>query len=244
MRKAWPWGKYGIAETDNPACVPAKRTDWAWNYHLGMRQLKNKESFAVLFLGDSIMNDIWRSRSAVYAERVKEGGNEVWEKYYKPLPAANFGVSGDETGHLLWRITEGGALEGFHPKIVVLLVGVNNLLREQTSSRTAEGVGIVVNYLKDRLPDAKILLLGIFPCWQPASNPIREKIRETNLRISKLNDRKSVFYLDLGDCFLEADGSVSTEKLHDTLHPSEQGYAVWAEGYFEFLKAHRAELLP
>ena len=147
----WPWSKYGIAPTTNPACIPTPRTDWALNYHKGMLELADKENVACLFLGDSMMNDIWRSRSLVYAERVKEGGNPVWQKYYDPLHAANFGVSGDETGHLLWRITEGGNLEGLHPKVVVLLIGINNLIRGQSPEQTAEGIGTIVGCLKTKL---------------------------------------------------------------------------------------------
>jgi lysophospholipase L1-like esterase len=232
---AWPWAKYGIAPTTNPACIPTQRTDWALAYHNGMLELADKQAVTVLFLGDSMMNDIWKSRSLVYAERVKEGGNPVWKKHYDPLHAANFGVSGDETGNLLWRITEGGALNGLKPTVVVLLIGINNLIRGQSAAQTAEGIGAVVGYLKTRLPETRTLLLGVFPCWQPATNPIRAKITQTNALIRPLHDGKQVFYLDLGDRFVEADGSILKEKLQDTLHPSEKGYAIWAEAMQPYL---------
>ena len=231
----WKWEQYGIPPTANPASVPTQRTDWAMNYHKGMLDLENKEKVAVLFLGDSIMNDMWRSRSLVYAERVKEGGNQVWQKYYAPLNAANFGISADETGNLLWRITEGGCLEGLHPKVVVLLIGINNLIREQTPEQTAEGISTIVSYLKKKLPDTKILLLGVFPCWQPATNPIRAKIKKTNSLISKLHDGQRIFYLDIGHVLVEPDGNILKEKLQDTLHPSEKGYALWAEAMQPYL---------
>ena len=224
-----------LAAPANPACSPIQRTDWALNYHKGMLELKNKDKVAVLFLGDSIMNDIWRSRSLSYAERVKEGGNPVWQKYYDPLPAANFGISGDETGNLLWRITEGGALDGFHPKVVVLMIGINNLIRGQTPEHTAEGIATVVKTVKSKLPDTKILLLGVFPCWQPATHPIREKVKRTNALIRPLHDGQQVFYLDVGHVFVEPDGNILKEKLQDTLHPSEKGYALWAEAMEPYL---------
>jgi lysophospholipase L1-like esterase len=233
---AWPWAEYGIAQTTNPAGIPTQRTDWALNYHQGMLELADKESIRVLFLGDSMMNDIWKSRSLVYAERVKAGGNPVWQTYYAPLPAANFGVSGDETGHLLWRLTAGGNLTGLKPRVVVLLIGINNLIRGQSPEQTAAGIGAIVGYLKTRLPETKTLLLGVFPCWQPASNPIRAKITATNSRIRSLHDGKQVFFLDLGDRFVEADGSILKEKLQDTLHPSEKGYAIWAEAMQPYLE--------
>lgn len=231
--------KASLAVPTNTACRAIQRTDWALPYHKGMLELKNKDKIAVLFLGDSIMNDIWRSRSLTYAERVKEGGNLVWQKYYDPLLAANFGISGDETGNLLWRITEGGALNGFHPKVVVLMVGINNLIRGQTPEHTAEGITMVVGTVKSKLPDSRILLLGVFPCWQPATHPIREKVKRTNALIRSLHDGHHVFYLDIGHVFIEPDGNILKEKLQDTLHPSEKGYALWAEA----MKPYLAELL-
>lgn len=227
--------KASLAAPMNPACRPIQRTDWALNYHKGMLELKNKDNVAVLFLGDSIMNDIWRSRSLSYAERVKAGGNPVWQKYYDPLPAANFGISGDETGNLLWRITEGGALDGFRPKVVVLMIGINNLIRGQTPEQTAEGIAAVAKTVKSKLPDTRLLLLGVFPCWQPATHPIREKVRRTNALIRPLHDGQQVFYLDVGHVFVEPDGNILKEKLQDTLHPSEKGYALWAEAMDPYL---------
>lgn len=224
------------AESNNPACIPTQRTDWALNYHKGMLDLEHKEQVSVLFLGDSIMNDMWRSRSLLYAERVKERGNRVWKKYYEPLPAANFGISADETGNLLWRITEGDCLKGFNPKVVVLLIGINNLLRGHTPEQTAAGITTIVGCLEKKLPDTKILLLGVFPCWQPATNPIRAKVKQTNALISPLHDGKQVFYLDVGHVFLESDGNILKDKLQDTLHPSEKGYALWAEAMQPYLE--------
>ena len=227
--------KASLVAPTNSACSSIRRTDWALNYHKGMLELKNKDKVAVLFLGDSIMNDIWRSRSLSYAERVKEGGNPVWQKYYDPLPAANFGISGDETGNLLWRITEGGALDGFHPQVVVLMIGINNLIRGQTPEHTADGITTVVRTVKSKLPDTRLLLLGVFPCWQPATHPIREKVKRTNALIRPLHDGQQVFYLDVGHIFVEPDGNILKEKLRDTLHPSEKGYALWAEAMEPYL---------
>ena len=195
-----------------------------------MLELENKDKISVLFLGDSIMNDMWRSRSLVYVDRIKEGGNSVWQSYYAPLQAANFGISGDQTGNLLWRIEMGECLNGLQPKVVILLIGINNLIQDQTPEQTAEGIATIVDCIKNKLPDSKVLVLGIFPCWQPATNPIRAKIKYTNFLIRHLADGKQVFYLDIGHLFVEADGSILNDKLQDTLHPSENGYLIWAEG--------------
>jgi beta-glucosidase len=71
-------------------------------------------------------------------------------------------------------------------------------------------------------------LLGIFP-RSSADNPVRVTIAEINESISKLHDDKRVFYLDIGDTFLDADGNIPEDVMSDGLHPSTKGYEIWAE---------------
>jgi lysophospholipase L1-like esterase len=71
----------------------------------------------LLFLGDSI-TDGWA-----------KGGKAIWDTRYAPLKAANFGIGGDKTEHVLWRLKNGN-LTGIQPKVVVLMIGTNNNLRD------------------------------------------------------------------------------------------------------------------
>ena len=219
----WPWIKYGLPKSDVPTCIPTKRTDWADGYHKGMLLREKRADLQVVFLGDSITM-MWRSQSGY------EGGTPVWEQHYAPLRAGNFGISGDRTENVLWRITEGGDLDGLDPKVLVLLIGINNLIGgKNTPDQTAKGVTTIVSYLRTKLPNTKILLLGLFPCWERPDNPTRAQVRETNRLIMPLEDLDRVYYLDIGDRFLEPDGFIKKEKLRDLLHLSEIGYRIWAE---------------
>jgi lysophospholipase L1-like esterase len=173
-------------------------------------------------MGDSI-TDFWRNR-----------GSNVWNQYYAPLHAANFGISADRTQHVLWRI-DNGELEGIHPKVIVLMIGTNNTGKEQdhqtprnTPPEVIEGVTAIVRDMRVKLPETKILLLGIFPRAQPGDS-FRDQIKEINTAIAKLDDGKMVTFLDIGPKFLEADGTLSKEIMPDLLHPSEKGYKIWAE---------------
>lgn len=65
------------------------------------------------FLGDSITAG-WGSKK------------EIWNTAFGQYKPANFGIGGDRTQHVLWRITN-GELEGTKPKAVVLMIGTNNL---------------------------------------------------------------------------------------------------------------------
>ena len=221
----------------NTAVEPGPR-DASW--------LKRHEEFVaeargggieVLFLGDSI-TDFWRSPDPA------KGGQAVWDREFAPLKAANFGISGDRTQHVLWRLRHGEA-EGYRPKVVVLMIGTNNTgwERDGTTPRNrppevTAGVTAVVDELRARFPEAKILLLAIFPRGEKDS-PQRAQVAEVNRALAKLHDGAHIFFLDISDRFLDAEGNIPREVMPDLLHPSLKGYEIWAEA----IRAPLKELL-
>lgn len=180
----------------------------------------------VFFIGDSI-TDAWRSK-----------GREVWDANYAPLNAVNFGISGDRTQHLLWRL-QNGEIGVMKPKAIVMMIGTNNVglnsdkkTRRNTVPEIAAGIEANIKYLREQLPDARILLLGIFPRGEKESQE-RADVAAVNEIVSKLDDGKNVFYLDLAPKFLEADGTLPKTIMPDLLHPNLEGYKIWAEAIRE-----------
>lgn len=177
-------------------------------------------------MGDSI-TDFWRSTEGVMA------GKPVLDKYFGGLKVANFGIAGDTTQGVLYRLKHGEG-RGFSPKAVMLMIGTNNTGRN-TAAEIAEGVGAIVLQLQQDFPKAKILLLGIFPRSTP-TDPVRATITEINAIISRLHDGNRVHYLDIGAKFLDANGNIPREVMSDALHPSTQGYEIWAQAVKEPLE--------
>lgn len=199
----------------NDTTKAVDRKDKGWqNRHAKFLERAKKGDVNVLFLGDSITH-AWEGQAA-------------WKKHFEPLKAANFGISGDRTQHVLWRITEGKELEGINPKAAVIMIGTNNM-SSNSSEEIADGVAAIVSTLRKARPDTKILLLGIFPRSPKATDKVRDKIKETNARLAKLDDGKSVVYLDIGSKFLASDGELTKEIMPDFLHLSPKGYEIWAE---------------
>lgn len=133
------------------ALIPATRstpTNWMSRHEKFVEQAK-KGGIDLLFMGDSI-TDFWRNR-----------GSNVWDKFYAPLHAANFGIGGDRTQHVLWRI-ENGELDGIHPKVCVLLIGTNNS-GDDSPDDIATAIKLIVDETHAKIPGTEILLLGIFP---------------------------------------------------------------------------------
>lgn len=202
----------------NPAIVPALRTNptnWVARHEGFVAQAK-KGGIDLLFLGDSI-TDRWRNQ-----------GSNIWDKYYAPRHAANFGIGGDRTQHVLWRIDH-GELDGLRPKTTVLMIGTNNS-NSDSSDQIADAIEIIVREIRARCPGTKILLLGIFPRNKPTDKPSQmETIHRINDIIAKLDDGKTVRYLDIGPKFLGPDGKVPADIMPDFLHPNKTGYQIWAD---------------
>lgn len=198
------------------AITPAPREGNWMRMHERFLDRAKQGDLDLLFLGDSITAG-WNGF-----------GKQVWGRFYEPRKAANFGIGGDQTQHVLWRLAN-GELDGISPKVVVLMIGTNNT-RENSADEIAEGVEAIVKDLRAKLPKARILLLGVFPRNEKPA-PIRDKIAAVNERISKLDDGgKSVKYLDIGNQFLNADnGTISSEIMPDFLHLSRKGYRIWAD---------------
>jgi beta-glucosidase len=225
------------AAPGNP-CEPAQKQDTGKFMKMHEDFLKRGKAgpIGVLFLGDSITEG-W----------VK--APEVWEKFYKQYDPANFGIGGDRTEHVLWRIAN-GELDGIHPKVLVLMLGTNN-----TGSNDAESIAAadkkIVKEIRAKLPKTKVLLLGIFPRGprpppalkpaQPGAKPPAPKpyvddsgkrmaiINAVNKELAKLDDGKMVRYLDINAKFLGADGKIPNDVMPDQLHPNAKGYQIWAE---------------
>lgn len=175
----------------------------------------------VLFLGDSITEQ-WKKVP------------DIWEKYYGDFRPANFGIGGDQTQHVLWRI-EHGELDGINPRVVVLMIGTNNS-SIHTGAEIAEANREIVRRIQAKLPRSKILLLAIFPRDPRPERPNADHwerrikaIREANAQLARLDNGKTIRFLDLGPAFLAPDGSIPDEIMPDQLHLTAAGYEIWAK---------------
>jgi len=202
----------------NQCIKPIPREDRSCERFLELnKRVKESQGQAeVIFVGDSITAG-WEGN-----------GKTVWAKYYAPRQALNLGIGSDHTQHVLWRLDHGN-LDGLKPKVAVVLIGVNNIPVEQNTPRQIlEGVTAVVRKLREKLPETKVLLLGIFPfredfCAQRAT------ALQVNQALHKLDDGQWVRFLDFGYLFIQPDGKISKDMMRDFVHISPTGYRLWAE---------------
>jgi len=138
---------------------------------------------------------------------------------------------------VLWRL-DNGNVAGISPKVAVVMIGTNNAAANDPA-HTAAGIEAIVGKLRDKLPNTKILLLGVFPRGATPADALRRKNAAVNEIIATLDDGRHVFYLDIGPKFLTADGTLEKSIMPDLLHLSPRGYEIWAES----MEPKLAELL-
>lgn len=205
-----------------PATQPVARDDAR---HKSFMERAQQGDIDVLFVGDSI-TDWWRNR----------GVNE-FQKYYGAMKTANFGIAGDTTQGVLWRM-QNGELEGFKAKLIIFMLGTNNIGRN-TNTDIAAGDAAIIEEFRKRQPQAKVLVLGVFPRGAQPGTSARTSIAEINANLAKLADNRNVFYMDIGPVFLAPDGTLPVEVMNDGLHPTAKGYDLWGAA----IKDKVAELL-
>ena len=216
------------APRTNSAIVPLLSPGFRAKHDANV-EIARKGDIDVLFMGDSI-TDFWRDAGRGDVPNPPRAGKAVFDRYYGAMKVANFGISGDTTQGVLYRLQSGEG-QGFKPKAIMLMIGTNNTGRN-SAPEIAEGIGAVVLEMRKDFPDARILLLAVFPRGNPG-DPARATIAEINQKIAKLDDGKNVFYLDIGNKFLNADSVITTDIMNDRLHPTEKGYEIWAEAVKE-----------
>lgn len=170
----------------------------------------------VLLLGDSITEG-WNNTT-------------IWQEKFPDLRIANFGIGGDTTANLLWRL-ENGEIGNLKPRLIVLMIGINNLGRNKDKpAEVVTGIQSIVSMLHARIPACKILVLGLLPADEMPRTRLRKQIVDTNRRLARnLHDGHSILVEDYSSVMLEPDGRISPEIMADFLHPTPAGYKRLAD---------------
>jgi lysophospholipase L1-like esterase len=181
----------------------------------------------VYFEGDSITR---RWGASDYPELLAN-----WRKNFTGWNAADFGWGADRVENILWRL-ENGELDGVHPKVIVLLAGTNNVGNrvpragvEPAVENITRGLQAVVRVLRDKAPEAVIVVTAIFP--RNDNMEVMPVINGVNRNLARLADGKKIRFLDVNRKLANADGKLFEGMMnHDNLHPALDGYEVWADG--------------
>jgi lysophospholipase L1-like esterase len=214
----------------DPAVVPTDRLSvgwWAARHKEIVADVASHPDAQLLLIGDSITNNYDKT------EPPNQDFQPIWQQYYAARKALNLGFSGDTTANVLWRLDH-GEVEGLHPKLAVVLIGTNNTALGETAEETEAGIDAVVADLRHRLPETKVLLMGILPTELPS--------RERNFDVNSYlighyagGEDPLVSYIDVGVVFYthgEFDSSLFYDPTltppRSALHPNAMGQRLMA----------------
>jgi lysophospholipase L1-like esterase len=215
----------------NTAIVPVPKLepdfyDWHARHNAKCREAA-AGSHDLVFIGDSITHLFEGDPN------VPGRGERVWREYYGTRNALNLGFGWDRTQNVLWRLDH-GQFQGQTPRLVVLLIGTNNLTGtanapSNTPAEICEGIRTVCEGLLSASPASRVLLMGVLPRGA-ADDPLRARIRELNVAVRQYAEScPSARFLDIGDRFLSAGGTIPPDLMNDAVHPTEAGYRIWAQ---------------
>lgn len=180
----------------------------------------------ILLVGDSITQQ-WGS--------VLEGKpfNAAWQKTFGQYKTVNIGIGGDKTQNVLWRLDHGG-VEGLEPRLVILLIGNNNMFftPETAVEAAAQGIKMCVANVRDKFPKAEVIAVKVFPAHAPGV-PFYDDIKKVNAALDalKLDSDPKVRVLDIIGDLVNPDGTLKAglflpDKVHLT---QEAGYGLYAD---------------
>jgi lysophospholipase L1-like esterase len=222
------------SKTANTAIIPVPRLemdsyDWYQRHRDVLAAQKQSEPHVVL-IGDSITH-FWDDLPAA-------SGPHAWERAFGGLSVLNLGFGWDRTQNVLWRLSH-GEFEGLHPTTVVINIGTNNLTgtenaRTNTPDEIVQGILAIHKKIRVTSPASHIIVMGIFPRGSDPASPVRAAIIAVNRLLSEaLANEPNTTFLDIGDRFLAPDGTLLPNMMSDGTHPTEEGYAIWAQALIE-----------
>ncbi|NLK42338.1 MAG: GDSL family lipase [Planctomycetes bacterium] len=229
-----------LAASDNAAIRPVPRLESSWwvERHNAVNSRVQQGNVDLMLIGDSITHG-W------------ENHPDLWQTYFGRWNTVNAGFSGDRTQHVLWRL-DNGNIDGISPRVVMLMIGTNNSNgNDHTAEEIAEGIAAIVCKLRAKLPESKVVILGIFPRGSKEQrndktadavyNPQWSKNDKANELVSRLADGKHIFYLNINHVFLDDQGVLRRDIMPDLLHLSKEGYKRWGQAVLPTLDKLMAE---
>ena len=220
-----PWQDARAETTGKPpdyllieAIVPlAKDAKWWIKRHDKKVREAAAGGVGMIMVGDSLVHNF------------EKRGRQLWYLYFGRYQPLNLGFNADLTEHALWRL-KNGELDGISPRLAIIMIGTNNGgLRRDAPENTVAGIAAIINEIRIKLPDTKVLLLGVFPRGAMRKHPLRKLNARVNELLPELAENSAVRYLDISDIFLDNKGLLHRDIMYDFLHPTVAGYQLWAE---------------
>lgn len=132
----------------------------------------------------------------------------------------NFGIGGDRTENLLYRLQHGEAdFNGRKPRTAVVAIGTNDI-GSASESRIVAGILANAKEAMAQMPGTEIVVLGILPRGQRADDPLRRTVNSINAKVrDELAGVANVKFVDIGPALLDERGTMRADIFQpDNVH--------------------------
>ena len=226
--------------SSNTAIVPVPKLendsyDW-WRRHSEVLRIKDSINPEIVLIGNSITHFWGGEPKLKYADGKPRNPNgpKTWDSLFSNYRVLNLGFGWDRTQNVLWRLDH-GELDGLHPRTVIINIGTNNTsetsnARKNTATEIVDGISAICMRVRSKVPDARIILMAIFPREQNPTDPRRVLIKEINEQLVTFANDHKISFVDIGPGMLDPDGRFLPGMTFDFCHPTEKGYQIWADG--------------
>jgi len=196
--------------------------EWKAKHWDQINESRKNDSLEVVILGDSLPWGLSRLRNSSLLPG---------KRFF------NYAHPGDRIEHALWRVNN-GLLDGLEPKLVLLMVGTNNLRQKSyvmDPPEIVEGISNLVTHIRKVVPEAEILIYGVLPrVYKPSKNLFPGSVPQLNALLKEYCEREQLHFVDLSDQYQISDGKLRPGLYtKDGLHLSESGYALWIKSINE-----------
>jgi len=162
----------------------------------------------IVFLGDSLTH----------------GGR--WNEYFHHQEIANFGIPGEKSGDILFRLDEVIAWE---PDKIFLMMGINDLGNGLSFETILQNHEKLIRKLKN-FDKTDLIIQSLLPINEGMfsnSDFGKNDILETNFHLKKLCEKEKITFVDLYSAFSTYHNQLIKNYTNDGLHVNEAGYRVW-----------------
>lgn len=229
----------------NTAIVPVTKLEndsynW-WDRHAEVLRIKGSIDPEVVLIGNSITH-FWGGQPKLvdnYGQPRTPNGPKSWDSVFAKHRVLNLGFGWDRTQNALWRLDH-GEIDGLHPRTIIVDIGTNNTsetenARMNTAVEIVEGIEAVCLRLRSKVPQAKIVVMAIFPREKDPQHPRRLLIIEINKLLEEFCKENQLTLIDIGPKMLNADGTFIPGMMLDYTHPADKGYQIWADAIRPYL---------
>lgn len=202
--------------------------------HAALVEKAKQGRIDVYFTGDSITRR-WQATDSTHQAN--------WNANFFGWNAASFGWGGDTTANVLHRLLD-GELDGVEPKVIVLLVGTNDVGNVPVEDdgplvdAVVAGIRAILGVFREKAPEARVIVTGILPRNDVPGAPtaMMPIIDAVNARIATFADGEKIRYLNVNQRLADDEGRLFDGMTEDGLHLSDAGYQVWADGLKPLLR--------